>query len=255
MSDELIEKLHKPLGHKAYGSIPHLSGSRMGPVDIPLTAGQERILTEKARPHDRIYVTIKLDGSNVAVAKKDGQILALSRAGYLASETKFELQHMFAGWVDEHRDIFAILLDEGERVSGEWLAQAHGTIYDLSGGDPFYAFDMFNKRNKRIASDERTRRLRAAGVACVPLLHAGGPIPLSEALCLLGLAEGGVLPIPVNPDSHEGVVYRVERYAKDGAFIDVDVVAKYVKADKVDGKYIPEWGGMEDVWLWKPHAV
>lgn len=34
----------KPLGHKAYGSIPHLPTSRLGPGDHHVTEGQARIL-------------------------------------------------------------------------------------------------------------------------------------------------------------------------------------------------------------------
>lgn len=59
----------KLIGGKGYGSIGHLSGSRLGPSDSTIHFGQERILTEKARDkHDRIIVTEKLDGSCVAQA-------------------------------------------------------------------------------------------------------------------------------------------------------------------------------------------
>lgn len=59
----------KPLGHKAYGSIPHLPNSRLGVGDYHCHEGQARICCEKARDkHDRIIVTEKLDGSNVCVA-------------------------------------------------------------------------------------------------------------------------------------------------------------------------------------------
>ncbi|WP_202614648.1 RNA ligase family protein, partial [Escherichia coli] len=79
-------KPEKPLGRKAYGSIPHLPGSRLGPADHHCHEGQARICCEKPRDrHDRIIVTEKLDGGNVAIAKVNGAIFALGRAGYLAS--------------------------------------------------------------------------------------------------------------------------------------------------------------------------
>lgn len=77
--------MDKPLGRKAYGSIGHLPGSRLGPGDHHVHAGQGRICTLVARDrHDQIIVTEKVDGSCCAVAKVEGQILALGRAGYPA---------------------------------------------------------------------------------------------------------------------------------------------------------------------------
>lgn len=38
----------KPLGHKSYGSIPHLVGSRRGPRDYGVNEGQQRICCERA---------------------------------------------------------------------------------------------------------------------------------------------------------------------------------------------------------------
>ena len=118
----------KPLGIKAYGRIPHLPGSRRGPGDYGLDEAQARILTSKARDkHDTIIVQEKLDGSCVAIAKLAGQIVPLIRAGYLAMESHYEQHRMFAGWVFERWSLFETLLEEGERLCGEWLAQAHGT--------------------------------------------------------------------------------------------------------------------------------
>jgi len=60
----------KPLGRKSYGSIPHLPDSRLGVGDHHCHEGQSVICTERRRDkHDRIIVTEKVDGSNVAIAK------------------------------------------------------------------------------------------------------------------------------------------------------------------------------------------
>ena len=84
----------KPLGIKNYGSIPHLPGSRVGPGDHKCHEGQERIATRKTRDrHDCILVQEKLDGSNTGVARMDGAIYALTRAGYLATTSPYE-QHI-----------------------------------------------------------------------------------------------------------------------------------------------------------------
>ena len=90
-----------------------------------------------------IIVQEKLDGSNVAIAKIDNKIVALTRAGYLATSSPFQQHHYFGRWVEENEKRFFELLREKERLSGEWLALAHGTRYELK-HEPFVAFDLIN---------------------------------------------------------------------------------------------------------------
>jgi len=130
----------KPLGRKNYGSIGHLPCSRMGPSDHACHEGQARIATEKARDkHDVIIVTEKLDGTNVGIACVGDEIHALGRAGYLAETSKYLQHRLFAQWV--HEQDWCSVLAPGERLVGEWLAQAHSTRYTLPLG-PFAAFDL-----------------------------------------------------------------------------------------------------------------
>ena len=94
----------KPLGMKAYGSIPHLPESRLGPGDHSVNAGQARICLERTRDrHDVIIVQEKLDGSCTAVAKVDGVIIPLGRAGYPAWTSKYEMHRLFSDWVFSKR--------------------------------------------------------------------------------------------------------------------------------------------------------
>src|SRR6187551_2383478 len=98
----MIERVKplKPLGKPSYGSIPHLPGSRVGPGDYHISEGQARIATEKTRDkHDIVIVQEKLDGSNVSVAKINGEIIPLTRARYTASSSPYEQHHMFDRWV------------------------------------------------------------------------------------------------------------------------------------------------------------
>jgi len=128
------------LGHKAYGHIPHLPGSRIGPGDHRCTPEQSRIATVQTRdPHDLIMLQEKLDGSNVACFKCEGKLLPLTRAGNSAWSSPYEQHQLFARWMLENTDRFTEVLHEGERVCGEWLAQAHGTRYALP-HEPFVAF-------------------------------------------------------------------------------------------------------------------
>lgn len=97
----------KPLGRKAHGSIPHLIGSRRGPSDRGVNPGQQRIATEQTRDkHDTVIVQVKLDGSNVAIAKINGMIVPLTRSGYVADTSPYPQHHLFAAWVRRNPDRF-----------------------------------------------------------------------------------------------------------------------------------------------------
>jgi hypothetical protein len=225
----------KPLGRKSYGSIGHLPCSRMGPADHHVEAGMARICTERARDkHDRIIVQEKLDGSCVAVALLGDDVVALGRAGYPAQSSKYEMHQLFAHWVRENEARFRVVLRDGERVVGEWLAQAHGTLYDLGGREPFGAFDIM-RADVRLPFDQFRERIALGDLATPSLLHDGAPLSVEEAMRRHATQQWPC-------DEVEGVVYRVERKGV------VDFLAKYVRPDKVDGKYLDG----EPIWQWRP---
>lgn len=229
----------KPLGRKAYGSIPHLPGSRLGPADHHCHVGQEAICATKARDrHDRIIVTEKLDGSNVAVAKVGGVIFPLARSGYTAISSPHEQHHHFDKWVRNSLGLWSALLAEGEVIHGEWLALAHGTIYDLD-HPPFVAFDI-TREGRRVPHDELVERAAFYSITTPHVVADGGPIAVADALARLGEFGRHGAREPV-----EGLVYRVERR---GAF---DFMAKFVRADKVDGKYLAGVSGATPYWHWR----
>lgn len=228
----------KPLGHRSYGSIGHLPQSRLGPADHSVPQGQGRICTAKARDrHDHIIVQEKLDGSNVGVARLDGQLVPLVRAGYVAWSSRFEQHQHFAVWVQRNEVLFDFL-EDGQRCCGEWLGQAHATIYHLR-HEPFVAFDVMT---------DHTRMLHDAMMGLIDgrlptprVLHRGGPLSVEDALALLGeYGHHGAV------DAVEGCVWRVER---KGA---VEFLAKYVRPTKQDGVYLPELSGQAPIWHWRP---
>jgi RNA ligase len=230
----------KPLGRKAYGHIPHLPGSRMGPGDHTCEVGQARIATLRARDrHDVITVQEKLDGSCTAVAKINGEIIALSRAGYRAITSPYRQHALFHLWVMANWARFNALLAEGERAVGEWLAQAHGTRYDLTDRDPWVVFDLMVDTRRALES-EVTQRATDHGFAVPPLL-TNGPTSIETAMGLLGpFGYYGAL------DQVEGVVWRVERKGE------VDFLVKYVRPDKIDGLYLESITGTDPIWNWQP---
>lgn len=218
----------KPLGRKAYGSIGHIHGSRLGPGDHHVHEGQSAMCTTKAPRDKTVWVQTKLDGSCVAAALlDDGSLVALGRAGYLAESSKHEMHHMWARWVRANEDRFRSVLKPGERLVGEWLAQAHGTVYDLANREPFVSFDIM-RADKRLTVNQFYDRVEE--VFETPDRFLG---PRAPELALPDLDWYGT-PEP------EGVVYRVE--GRKG----VDFLAKWVRPDKVDGKYLD--GG--PVWNW-----
>ena len=233
---------NKPLGIKAYGSICHLPGSRLGPGDHKLNDGQARILTEKTRDkHDRIIVQEKLDGSNVAIARVGGAILALGRSGYLAQTSKYEQHQLFADWVRRNETRFQFLA-EGQRLCGEWLAQAHGTRYTLF-HEPFVAFDLMTG-SQRLPYEPFMAVVSPAGLVTPHVLSIGPPMSVAAAMAALHADGRNGFHGAIDPV--EGAVWRVER---KGA---VDFLGKFVRPDKQDGCYLPEISGREAVWNWRP---
>lgn len=232
----------KPLGGRAYGHIAHLPGSRMGPGDHHCHEGQGRICLERVRDrHDEIIVQEKLDGSCVSVAKLlDGEVVILTRAGYLATTSPYEQHHLWAYWARlwEQMERWQMILQPGERIAGEWLAQAHGTRYELP-HEPFVAFDLFRTDGKRAPYAEFEARI--GGRLVTPrVLHRGGPLSIGAMLAVLEPSGHGAL------DPVEGAVWRVERRGE------VDFLAKYVRPDKVDGAYLETSTGGDAMWNWRP---
>jgi hypothetical protein len=228
-------KRKKPLGRKSYGSIGHLPDSKLGPADHMITPGQARIATEKVRDkHDVVVVQEKLDGSNVGIAKKGGRIYILTRAGYAALTSPYRQHHVFDEWVRSNMKRFDILLEEGERICGEWLYEAHGTRYFLP-HEPFVAFDIFDKNNKRICFTDFEARVK--GVFVMPYLISYGPaIPWQAALLELGKfgMHGAMDPV-------EGIVYRVERKGV------VDFLCKLVREEKENGRFLESISGYRTI--------
>lgn len=236
----------KPLGGKNYGSIAHLPGSRLGPGDHKCHEGQERICTVKTRDkHDTIIVQEKLDGSNVGVAKVEGKIVALTRAGYLAHTSPYPQHHRFGEWVSICAPRFDFLLQEGERIVGEWLLQAHGTRYALQ-HEPFVAFDLMTG-SKRTPYADFVHRV--AGHVTIPAcVHIGGAISIEDVMTALGeYGRHGAL------DPIEGAMWRVERdeLVPGQAGVRkrvVDFLAKYVRPDKADGCYLESVTNQPPAW-------
>lgn len=228
----------RPLNRKNYGSIPHLSTSKLGTGDHFIEKGQERILTEKVRDkHDEVLVFEKYDGSNVGIGKIDNRIVALTRSGYTAKTSPYKQHHLFSDWVYKNIIKWMDILENGERITGEWLAQAHGLKYNIE-VEPIVFFDHFNSENQRSQFDYLGELAIMYGLQLPRMLHRGKAIATNELLPTLNTGTEGICSI----EKPEGMVYRVERKGK------VDFLAKWVRSDFEAGKYIIDREESELIW-------
>lgn len=235
-----MEAVKEKIIDRNYGSIPHLSISKFTKqADKKIEPGQESILTEKTRDYrDLIIVTEKVDGSNVGVIRLSGGcgVIPVTRAGYNCADSPYRQHHLFIDWVFENIHMFQWLPYQW-RVVGEWCLQAHGTMYDITDFSPFVAFDIFDNRNQRLPYLMFSKLCYKHGIETVPLLHIGQPVKIKTMIKEMGKGHYG------DPaEGPEGFVYRCERLVK------VDFLAKYVRADKQDGKYLESKGATEGVW-------
>ncbi len=234
-----MTKPQKPLGIKAYGSIPHLPGSKLGVGDHTVHDGQARICTERPRDrHDRIIVEEKLDGACVAVARIDGLIIPLGRAGYPITTARFDFLRRFHTYALERQDAFLDLLQDGERAVGEWLILAHGTRYHLP-HEPWALFDVM-RGDTRLTRDElRARNPR------FPMPHTLSETPITTAQADAALGEHGHHGAI---DPAEGAIWRVERRQK------VDFLAKWVRPTHQTGRYLSTISGAPEIYNTHPHS-
>lgn len=243
-ADARHPKGERLLGFRAYGSTPHLPGSRMGPADHALHEGEARRCLSRARhPRDEVLVQEKLDGSCVAAARVGAEVLALGRGGRLAEQSEFPVRRAWARWVAQQQERLLAVLEPGERLVGEWLALAHATRYALA-HEPLVVFDLLRGPSTRLPYDQLCARVHPAGFVTPALVHRGAPLAIAEALERLGpLGRHGAL------DLVEGAVWRVERAPLAGPR-SVQLVCKYVRPEKVDGALLPEATGGAPLWNW-----
>lgn len=224
----------KPLGHKSYQSIGHLPGSKLGQTDRYMPINQAKICTDKVRDkYDLIIVQEKLDGSNVAVANIEGNIVPLVRSGHVANSSPRKQHHYFFNWVMENYNRFDFL-KPGQRICGEWLSQAHGTIYKLP-HEPFVVFDIIENHLDKLSYSDFISLTNNRFV--IPQTVHNGPsaISVDDALSKIDKSIHGCV------DEIEGIVYRVERKGKP------DFMGKWVNPNHIAGKYFDT-----DIWMWKP---
>ena len=94
--------------------------------------------------------------------------------------------------------------------------------------------------NVRELSAPMKERCAAQNFVTPRVLHVGEPISIEKVLAMLEPSGHGAL------DGVEGAVWRVERKGV------VDFLGKYVRPDKVDGKYLETISGNAPIYNWTP---
>lgn len=240
---EELKKRFKPLGCCNYQPILLLHGSRKGMGDRYLQGKRENLGTKKTLGISQaVFVTEKLDGSNVGVVRTasenggESTLTCITRVGILCKSSIYIQHQEFAKWVatPEVTERFMKVLKDGERLVGEWMWQAHGTKYDLP-HEPFVAIDLIGADRVRPTYIELITRI--GSLFTMPhILHIGPPISIEDVMSKLG--EKG---FHGAQELAEGAVWRIEI---DGKYL---YQAKYLRHEKKDGKYLPSLTGGEMV--------
>jgi hypothetical protein len=117
--------------------------------------------------------------------------------------------------VEENIPRFLRVLEEGERICGEWMVKTHTLSYKLP-HEPFVAFDII-KDAERLPYLKFKERAAAGSFITAGLVHMGEAMPPEMALQLLGNGYHGAIGEP------EGLMYRYEdsqnRYICSGKFV------------------------------------
>lgn len=222
----------------AYGRIGHLPGSRRTPDDIGSADALSLSCLRGPLPAGaRLYVLEKLDGTCVAAWRRGGEILALGRQGDLAGLSQNPARRLWAEWVKRNAGRLRGILEDGERLVGEWMALAHGVRYALPHG-PFVAFDLMRGPGREAFRLPRAELLARAGRIGLPVVGcvAERPAGAEEVLARLGAGMHGAIGAP------EGLIYRLEP-ARGPIRL-----AKYVRADHLPGALLPENTGGPPIW-------
>jgi hypothetical protein len=220
---------------KLYPKIPHLPGSRTGLRDRHCGIALAKRLLEESQPGDTVIVQEKLDGTNVIVSRINGQLMALGRDGKSCKNSRNTNRKAFAVWLEQNQTRFD-WLQNLERLACEWLPIAHGTRYAFT-HEPIVALDFFDALGTRASLHGLQTKIATSSLNIPHVLHAENAISLELALKKLGLhGFHGAL------DKSEGLVYRLECQNR------LLILAKYVRHGKIDGLYLSDHTGLEDVW-------
>lgn len=233
---------------RSYGSISHLPGSKLiDERDTMLGEREVALLTFRRKDYrDRVIITEKVDGMNTGVLRIDDGLIPLTRKGYDVRTNPNAWAWMFALYVSNNTRRFMNVLNNGERMCGEWMIKTHTVFYNLN-TEPYIVYDIINTNNERLLYDDFLKRINKESFISAGLVHIGESIDPKIALDIMAQGYHGA------SDQPEGVVYKYESFDKgficSGKYVSHPNVGKeeYFMADefifnnmkKKYGIYIP----------------
>ena len=131
---------------KGYKSIPHLSLSTItSDKDIYLNKNLDEKFINWFWKNKKLYITIKYDGSNCWITRLNGELIMISRNGYIITDWAYPHYIEANKWLQKNKEKFNFL-NEWDKLHWELLNKRIRIKYD---NQPFIRFfDMFQKKDK-----------------------------------------------------------------------------------------------------------
>ena len=161
-----------------------------------------------------IFITEKIDGTNVGIHFATDGKMALQCRGHLITEGMHPQYDLFKQWAAVKHDALHAVLGERFILFGEWLYAKHSVHYRAL-PHYFFEFDIYDKVDEVFLSlDRRLGMLDGTGVQTVPVVHTGAATR-DELLALVGPSAFDSTfdnPLTGRPDDlMEGLYLRTER--------------------------------------------
>jgi hypothetical protein len=178
----------------AYPRVAHLVAGRGTRDDLVL--GPTEVADLLAQP---VVVEEKLDGANVVLWLKAGQVTCALRSGPGAMDRAGQLGPLRA-WLAQHDEAVRRVVADGNALYAEWLLLTHSVSYDRL---PAYlvVLDLWRPETGFAGVDERNQAIRDTGLATPPELWRGAATTTAAVEGLMGPSTWG-------PEPMEGVVVR-----------------------------------------------
>ena len=165
---------------KKYPRTPHIEGSNLQEGDFDLSQIPFTYLKNKY-----LVIEEKVDGSNVGISFKNGELILQNRSHALEGGYKERQYDLFKVWVNTYSDDFYKVIGERYIIYGEWMYAKHNIYYDNL-PHYFLEFDVYDKENN-VFLDTKSRRelLKDLNIFSVPVLKEGYFKTYKEILDLL----------------------------------------------------------------------
>lgn len=162
-----------------YPRIPHCSTSNATSDDHRLSALETARLLRCAA-----LVEEKLDGSNVRLSSRDGQVQIAPR-GRQTMDRARQFGRLKA-WCADNMEALSALMIDGSAIFGEWLYLTHSIRYDQL-PDYLVVLDIWAPDEGFVSAKTRNARCAAVGLT-VPTLLFSGVIAEAQLPVLVGPA-------------------------------------------------------------------